>query len=174
MRLAFVLACVFGAGGALAQDVDVPCGVDHRAWLAENAEAMTGTWIDTPVVGLMGGQPFPMLGGPEPVDLTAIPGGFSGVGEEPVFTYELLLTEAPFTIDPPGGPTALARIDAEDIPECAIADLPRLTADYRLNIDGDMVDGTIAVVVASTNRMHTWFRLETGFGVIEMQSVMTR
>ena len=146
----------------------------YRAWLAEHAEAMTGTWIDTPVVGLMEGQPFPMLGGPEPVDLTAIDGGFSGVGEEPAFTYELLLTEDPFTIDPPGGAAALTRIDAEDIPECAIADLPRLTANYRLNIEGDMVDGTIAVVVASTTRMLTWFRLETGFGTIEMQSVMTR
>lgn len=169
-----ITGAAYGVGAVQAQDAEVPCGGDHGAWLAEHADAMGGTWIDTPVMGLMQGQPFPMLGGPEPVEMTPIPNGFSTVGEEQPVVYEILLTDAPFAILPPGGTAELARIDAEDVPGCALTDLPHLTATYRMNIDGDMVDGTIVAVVAAVDRMHVWFGLDSGFGRIEMLSVMTR
>ena len=171
-RITLIIFASTFANTAIAQEA-APCGGAHAEWLAENAIEMTGAWIDTPVRGLLVGQPMP-LGPPEPVEMTAVPNGFSARGEEPVRTYELLLTDEPFTIDPPGGTTELARIDSEDIPDCAIADLPRLEASYTLDIDGQEARGTIAAVVASTQRIHIWFALETGFGRVEQLSTMTR
>lgn len=174
IRTVGFLLGMMGAGGAVAQDADIPCGGDHSAWLAENADDMRGIWTDTPVKGLLQGRPMPVLGPPEPVNLLDIPNGFSTVGQEPRLRYDLLLTDAPFAVQPPGGPTELARIDTQDIPECAITDLPHLTADYRINMDGDWVEGTVVAVVASTTRMHVWFTFEAEFGRIEMLSTMTR
>lgn len=157
---------------AFAQEA-APCGGAHAEWLAENAGEMTGAWIDRPIAGQIVGQPMP-LGPPEPVQITVIPNGLSALGEEPVRTYELLLTDEPFTIDPPGGAAELARIDREDVPECAIADLPRLEARYSLEFDGQVAHGTIAAVVASTQRIHMWFALDTDFGRVEQLSTLTR
>jgi len=160
------------ANAAQAQDAS-PCGADHAAWLALHAEEMTGTWTDTPVMGLLVGQPMP-LGPPEPVQMTAIPDGFSTVGEDPVRVYELVLTDGPFMVDPPGGAGALARLDRETITDCPIADLPRLASSYTIEIDGEMVEGNIAAVVQSTRVVHIWFALDTSFGRVEQMSTLTR
>ncbi|MEO0905266.1 MAG: hypothetical protein AAFX89_10950 [Pseudomonadota bacterium] len=170
----FVFSALFalGAQTATAQEA-APCGGDHAAWLETHAEEMTGTWTDTPVFGLMVGQPMP-LGPPEPVLMTAIPNGFSTIGEEPVREYQLLLTDEPFAIDPPGGPEALARLDTVETPDCAISDLPHLAATYTLEIDGQPVEGSLAAIVASTTTMHIWFVLDTEFGRIEQLSRLTR
>ncbi|MEO0916366.1 MAG: hypothetical protein AAFY31_05195 [Pseudomonadota bacterium] len=171
----FGIAILFGcwAMAGAAQVAEQSCVGDHSAWLAAHADEMAGTWIDTPVVGLMVGRPMPP-GPPEPIDLTAIPNGFSAIGEEPRRLYELRLTDAPFAIEPPGGATELARLDREEVPNCAITDLPHLTASYLLEIDGQMVEGTIVAVVASTRVIHIWFGLDTGFGRVEQLSRMTR
>ena len=119
--LLMVPALLF-AHGATAQEI-APCGGSHAEWLADHADEMTGLWTDTVSIGLMMGQPMP-LGPPEQVRLTAIPNGFSARGEEPVRTYEMLLADAPFPIQPPGGAATLARIDSE-IPHCGIDDPTR-------------------------------------------------
>ena len=170
VRFALPILLAF-AGPVAAQSA---CGADPTAWLAENGPAMDGFWTDDMMVFIMNGEAMP-TNPPEVVPVATIPGGLRVEALEGEITYDLMLTDRGFDLEPPPGVLPVTGAEFELLAfDCPVDQLPRLLSQQQVVLDGLPVQLTVSGVIADTQTIHLFFNMEMSFGTIQQYSVMSQ